>query len=96
MYVLSLLGLDGLEDLPLKNLSAGQQRKVSLAKLWLNKKANLWVLDEPFTALDVATVSLLERIIEDFLKKEGAVVMTSHQTTSISHPQTVFDLEYAW
>jgi heme exporter protein A len=94
--VLSALGLDGLEDLPLKNLSAGQQRKVCLAKLWLNKSANLWVLDEPFTALDIATVNLLERHIEAFLANNGSVIMTSHQAISIVHPKTVFDLEYAW
>ena len=93
---LAKLGLVGLEDLPVKHLSAGQQRKVSLAKLWLNKRANLWILDEPFTALDVATVSLLERHIEDFLANGGAVIMTSHQATTISRPQRVFELEYAW
>ncbi|MFT6270665.1 MAG: heme exporter protein A [Alphaproteobacteria bacterium] len=96
LEVLSLLGLDGLEDLPLKHLSAGQQRRVSLAKLWLNKGANLWVLDEPFTALDAATVSMLEHYIECFLKQNGAVIMTSHQATNIAHQQTVFDLEFAW
>jgi heme exporter protein A len=73
LHVLYLLGLDGLEDLPLKHLSAGQQRRVSLAKLWLNKSANLWVLDEPFTALDIATVSLLEKHIEGFLKQSNGM-----------------------
>lgn len=94
--VLCLLGLDGLEDLPLKYLSAGQQRRVALAKLWLNKKANLWVLDEPFTALDVATVAMLEHHIEGFIEQSGAVIMTSHQATNIACKQTVFDLEFAW
>lgn len=73
LHVLCLLGLEGLEDLPLKYLSAGQQRRVSLAKLWLNKNANLWVLDEPFTALDVATVNLLEQHIEGFLKQNNGM-----------------------
>lgn len=94
--VLCILGLEGLEDLPLKNLSAGQQRRVALAKLWLNKNANLWVLDEPFTALDIATVSILEKRIEAFVKHQGAVIMTSHQATSINHTQRLFDLEFAW
>jgi heme exporter protein A len=96
LEVLTLLGLEGFEDLPLKHLSAGQQRRVSLAKLWLNQHANLWVLDEPFTALDVGTVSLLERKIEHFLASGGGVIMTSHQSTSIAHKQRVYDLEYAW
>jgi heme exporter protein A len=94
--VLCLLGLEGLEDLPLKNLSAGQQRRVAVAKLWLNKSANLWVLDEPFTALDIATVAILEKHIEDFVKQQGAVIMTSHQASNINHCQRVFDLEFAW
>ena len=96
MKVLSLLGLDGLEDLALKNLSAGQQRRVSLAKLWLHSSANVWILDEPFTALDTATVALLENHIECFLKKGGAVIMTSHQATNIKHQAREFELEYAW
>lgn len=96
LNVLSMLGLDGLEDLPLKNLSAGQQRRVALAKLWLNKKAVLWVLDEPYTALDVASVSLLEQHIETFLQQNNAVIMTSHQATSIAHQQRIFELEYLW
>lgn len=96
MDILSLLGLDGLEDLPVKHLSAGQQRRVSLAKLWLHKSANLWVLDEPFTALDTATITLLETHIEGFLQNGGAVIMTSHQATNIKHPSRVFELEYAW
>jgi heme exporter protein A len=71
LEVLCLLGLDGLEDLPLKYLSAGQQRRVSLARLWLNKSANLWVLDEPFTALDLATITLVEKHIEGFLNQHS-------------------------
>lgn len=94
--ILSLLGLDGLEDLAIKNLSAGQQRRVSLAKLWLHQSANVWVLDEPFTALDTATVTLLETHIASFLKKGGAVIMTSHQETNIKHKAREFELEYAW
>lgn len=94
--ILSLLGLDGLEDLAVKNLSAGQQRRVSLAKLWLHQSANLWVLDEPFTALDTATVTILEAHIERFLQDGGAVIMTSHQASNIKHRCREFELEYAW
>ncbi len=96
MQLLSQLSLDGLEDLPVKHLSAGQQRRVSLAKLWLHKHANLWVLDEPFTALDVATVHLLEQHIAQFLQAGGAVIMTSHQATNIAHKSREFVLEYQW
>jgi heme exporter protein A len=96
MDILSLLGLDGLEDLAVKHLSAGQQRRVSLAKLWLHQSANFWVLDEPFTALDAPTVTLLEAHIEKFLQNGGAVIMTSHQATNIKHRSREFELEYAW
>jgi heme exporter protein A len=94
--ILGELGLTGLEDLPLKNLSAGQQRRVSLAKLWLKKSANLWVLDEPFTALDVGLIAILEDKIVDFLKSGGAVLMTSHQALNIDYPTTRMHLEYQW
>lgn len=93
---LEKLGLIGLEDISVKNLSAGQQRRVALAKLWLQDNAQLWVLDEPFTALDVQVVSLLEEHIGKFLEKGGAVLMTSHQTVSISNTMRIFELEYSW
>ncbi|VEI48747.1 cytochrome c biogenesis protein CcmA [Actinobacillus equuli] len=48
---LDKVGLVGREDLPCSHLSAGQQRRVALAKLWLTKQ-KLWILDEPFTAID--------------------------------------------
>lgn len=94
--ILDNLGLTGLEDLPIKNLSAGQQRRVSLAKLWLNTHANLWVLDEPFTALDLNTVAYLEAHITHFLDQGGAVITTSHQAISLEKRARVFELEYMW
>lgn len=94
--VLLDLGLAGLEDLPVKHLSAGQQRRVALAKLWLHKDANLWVLDEPFTALDVNLVEQLESHISQFLDRQGAVIMTSHQALRLQARARVFELEYAW
>jgi heme exporter protein A len=90
------LGLTGLEDIAVKNLSAGQQRRVALAKLWLKSYANLWVLDEPFTALDVNFIAVLEQKITAFLKSGGAVLMTSHQALNIDYPMTNMHLEYQW
>ncbi|GLR70903.1 cytochrome c biogenesis heme-transporting ATPase CcmA [Agaribacter marinus] len=92
--VLSLLSLVGMEDLALKYLSAGQQRRVALARLWLNEKAILWVLDEPFTALDTQTISLLESKISEFVVNGGSVVLTSHQQAKFSCPQRNYILEY--
>ncbi|MBE1302134.1 MAG: cytochrome c biogenesis heme-transporting ATPase CcmA [Alteromonadaceae bacterium] len=75
--LLSLLGLAGLEDMPVNRLSAGQQRRVSLARLWL-KPAALWILDEPFNALDVQAVELLIDKIKSHITGGGSLVITSH------------------
>jgi heme exporter protein A len=55
---------------------------VALARLWLGE-ARLWVLDEPFTALDVEAAALLERHIEGHLAGDGMVVLTTHQQLGI-------------
>lgn len=72
------LGLRGREDLPVRVLSAGQKRRVLLARL-LTRPAKLWVLDEAFNALDVAAVTLLGKLIEEHLTAGGLAVLTSHQ-----------------
>ena len=91
--LLTRLGLVGLEDLPVKFLSAGQQRRVALARLWL-KPARLWILDEPFTALDTAGIALVEQHINQFIDGGGAVILTSHQPLTPSAKLQYFDLEY--
>lgn len=75
---LRLLGLQGEEDRPVYQLSAGQQRRVALARLWLSR-APLWILDEPFTAIDAAGVALLTRRLEQHAREGGAAILTSHQ-----------------
>lgn len=65
-------------------LSAGQQRRAALARL-LIRPAPLWILDEPFTALDHAGVELVTRLIQDHLACGGLVVMTSHQPVAVPH-----------
>jgi heme exporter protein A len=72
------IGLGGREDLPTQVLSQGQKRRVALARLLLSDAA-LWVLDEPFTALDVNAVAQLAKLIEGHLQKGGMVVYTTHQ-----------------
>ena len=76
------LGLKGREDLPVRVLSAGQKRRVMLARL-LTRKSALWVLDEPFTALDVGAVELLSTLITEHIANGGMAVLTSHQTMPI-------------
>ncbi|MFC4700094.1 cytochrome c biogenesis heme-transporting ATPase CcmA [Glaciecola siphonariae] len=93
---LEQLGLEGLETLPVKHLSQGQQRRVSLARFWLQSQAKLWVLDEPMTALDVNMVKMFEQHIQSFLLSGGAVIMTSHQSINIDYPNREFALEYRW
>lgn len=80
---LSCVGLDGLEDVSCAQLSAGQMRRVGLARLFVLDvvHAPFWLLDEPLTALDVAMVTHLESRIAAFAKSGGAVLMTSHQAT---------------
>jgi len=75
---LSKIGLAGREDLPTQVLSQGQKRRVALARLLLSDAA-LWVLDEPFTALDVDAVAQLGKLIESHLEKGRMVVYTTHQ-----------------
>ncbi|MDO9602378.1 MAG: cytochrome c biogenesis heme-transporting ATPase CcmA, partial [Rhodocyclaceae bacterium] len=72
-------GLRGREDLAVRFLSAGQKRRVLLARLAV-RKAALWILDEPFTALDVKAVDMLSGLIESHLAAGGMAILTSHQS----------------
>lgn len=92
--ILATLNLVGLEEIPVANLSAGQQRRVALARFWFNKPAKLWILDEPFTALDQQGIALLSQQIIGFLEQGGAVIMTSHQALTLDYPTSELTLEY--
>lgn len=70
--------LEGYEDTPCYRLSAGQLRRVALARLEFSR-ANLWILDEPFTALDKSGVAQLESRLADHARSGGLVLVTSHQ-----------------
>lgn len=74
---LAAVGLRGFEDVPCHTLSAGQQRRVALARLYL-PGPSLWVLDEPFTALDKAAVAQLEQHLAAHCEQGGLVVLTTH------------------
>ena len=84
--VLNLQGLAKALNLPTRMLSQGQKRRVVLARLWL-QHSPLWVLDEPFTALDVNATDLLKQKIEAFASGGGIVVMTSHQDFTLQVPE---------
>lgn len=91
---LDAVGLFGYEDVLAAKLSAGQSKRVGLARLYLSLPSNLWVLDEPLTALDVAMIDKLQQQIQTFAQSGGAVIMTSHQPIDVATKQ--LDLsEYA-
>lgn len=77
MSALEELGLVGFEDVPAAQLSAGQQRRVALARLSLTPRP-LWVLDEPFTAIDRDGVAALERRLVEHARRGGCVLVTTH------------------
>ena len=79
---LEQVGLAGREDLACKYLAQGQKRRVALARL-VKERRLLWVLDEPFVALDVAAVDWLAGIISGHLQRGGLAVMTTHQLVGI-------------
>lgn len=83
-------GLKGREDLPVNCLSAGQKKRVLMARM-LTRRAQLWILDEPFNALDVHAVLELQDLIQEHLAHQGLVVMTSHQALTMPHVK-VLDL----
>lgn len=78
---LAAVGLRGFEDVPCHTLSAGQQRRVALARLYLDAPL-LWILDEPFTALDRQGVAQLEQHLAQHCESGGLVVFTTHHNLS--------------
>lgn len=83
LEALQQIGLKGREHLMARVLSQGQRRRVSLARLLL-EKTKLWILDEPLTALDVAAIKLIKEKLEWFLAQGGMVILTTHQDIDIS------------
>ena len=72
------VGLGGSEHLLCRLLSAGQRRRVAIARLYLTR-ASLWVLDEPLGAIDADGVQDIESALEEHLSRDGMVIMTTHQ-----------------
>ncbi|WP_251977110.1 cytochrome c biogenesis heme-transporting ATPase CcmA [Salinicola avicenniae] len=73
------VGLTGFEDVAANQLSAGQRRRIALARLDLVPRP-LWILDEPFTAIDRHGVAWLEQRVLSHGEQGGAVIMTTHHT----------------
>ncbi|MCB1703253.1 MAG: cytochrome c biogenesis heme-transporting ATPase CcmA [Halioglobus sp.] len=88
---LAEVGLYGYEDVASHTLSAGQHRRVNLARLLLSD-TSLWLLDEPFTAIDTAGVDALQALLASHVAAGGAVVMTSHQALEVACDVHVLNL----
>lgn len=71
------------EDLQAFSLSAGQRRRLALARL-LVSKTPLWILDEPFTALDKSGIAITESIIHTHVEQGGMAIMTSHHEVGLA------------
>lgn len=83
--VLQRLNLSRLVELPFRALSAGQQRRVALARMLL-AKADLWIMDEPFTNLDTAGRSLVVDLIREHTENQGLCLVASHQNIELDTP----------
>lgn len=83
LQALAEAGLRGFERTPVRRLSQGQRRRCGLARLVLARQSALWVLDEPFNALDTQATAWLEGLVRQQLQRGGAVVLTSHQGVAL-------------
>ncbi|MGF1739702.1 cytochrome c biogenesis heme-transporting ATPase CcmA [Vibrio profundum] len=83
-FALMKVGLVGREDVAVAHLSAGQQRRVALARLWLSRQP-LWILDEPLTAIDKQGVKVLEQVFLRHASEGGMVMLTTHQDIFLNH-----------
>ncbi|HYT46932.1 MAG TPA: cytochrome c biogenesis heme-transporting ATPase CcmA [Burkholderiales bacterium] len=88
---LGRFGLSGI-DPPVKKLSQGQKRRAALARLLLSESIPLWLLDEPFAALDASATRLVGELIDGHVARGGAVVFTTHQDTGVGASR-VIDLD---
>ncbi len=84
LAALDCFGVAHCAELPAKVLSQGQRRRVSLARLILSDKLPLWILDEPFTALDTAAVDYMQTLIAEHVQRGATVVLTTHQEARIA------------
>jgi heme exporter protein A len=77
-----------------RTLSQGQRRRAALARLALERRAALWILDEPYDALDVDGIACVNALLHEHLTRRGSVLLTSHQTPGSGAPEmSEFDLD---
>ena len=84
-------GVASCADLPVRVLSAGQRRRVGMARV-LAMGASLWLLDEPFTNLDTAGVDLVSALLRAHIEAGGAALVVAHQTLNVGVEPRCLDL----
>ena len=86
---LKRLNLHGRRDAPVRTLSQGQRRRVALARLLVEPRPSLWVLDEPYDALDADGIAILDDVLSAHAGRGGSVVLTSHLPLNVARPAPV-------
>ena len=84
---LTLLGIAHLRHAPVRTLSQGQRRRSALARLALPHPRSVWLLDEPFDALDDEGVQALHKLLSEQSRRGGSVLFTSHQAVALREPE---------
>lgn len=91
---LGRVGMASRRDAPVRTLSQGQRRRAALARLALERSAALWILDEPYDALDVDGIDCVNRLLHEHLARGGSVLLTSHLPPGAGAPDMAeFDLD---
>ena len=94
---LAKVNLSGFEDSLASHLSAGQHRRIALARLY-QSNVPIWILDEPFTAIDKQGVASLERLFTLHAERGGCVILTTHQDLINIKPEQIkkITLDYSY
>jgi len=94
---LAKVNLSGFEDSLASHLSAGQHRRIALARLY-QSNVPIWILDEPFTAIDKQGVASLEQLFTLHAERGGCVILTTHQDLISIKPEQIkkITLDYSY
>jgi heme exporter protein A len=91
---LERIGMGSRRDAPVRTLSQGQRRRATLARLVLERGPSIWILDEPYDALDSDGVQVVNELLHEHLARGGSLLLTSHQPPGASAPTMAeFDLD---
>lgn len=91
---LNLMGMSSRRDALVRTLSQGQRRRATLARLALERQASIWILDEPYDALDTDGVQAVNELLHEHLARGGSVLLTSHLSPGDAAPTLAeFDLD---